>query len=458
MVCASAFLDAQRVQRAAKPSAPVREPEKTTRGNDEAGGRCRSRGSASTTSPRSSSPRQTGVQHLIVLHRLSDLGAAGDDGSRQQRSPRACSPRPGPSSSTASTPEEVADAADALGLSSTEAQRIGHYPQGVALWRSAAAASRSATSAQPREWRSPRPTPRWRRASPRRRAAHERARSARMRGSAVAALWHARADRGWAWSLAAPVCVVWLASAIAGLLASGRPLADRTGRCARGCSPASRAPRPTRARVARDARAASCRVALALQVELVVSTLLVLALLGAALIAAGVAEPPRRAPARGALRLPRRARRAARPPPAVRADHPRCASPQADRRRAARVGARRRPVAVGQDHRPDRARDPRMGRTGALDVDQERRRPRHPRRARQARRGVHLRPDRLIRPAEHAVVADRRRAILGGRAADRRTCSASASTAWRAQPTRPSGARPARGSSRRCCSPPRTAI
>ena len=57
-----------------------------------------------TTRPRSSSARQTGVQHWMVLHRLSDLDAAGDDGTRQQASRRACSPRPAPSSSTASTP------------------------------------------------------------------------------------------------------------------------------------------------------------------------------------------------------------------------------------------------------------------------------------------------------------------------------------------------------------------
>ncbi len=48
-------------------------------------------------------------------------GPAGRDGDRHRLPP---APRGGPARATS-----------ALGLSATEAQRIGHYPQGVALWR-----------------------------------------------------------------------------------------------------------------------------------------------------------------------------------------------------------------------------------------------------------------------------------------------------------------------------------
>jgi len=48
--------------------------------------------------------RQTGVQDWLVLHRFSDLRAAGARAPVSSDSPRACWPTPRPRSSTNSTP------------------------------------------------------------------------------------------------------------------------------------------------------------------------------------------------------------------------------------------------------------------------------------------------------------------------------------------------------------------
>ena len=127
--------------------------------------------------------------------------------------------------------------------------------------------------------------------------------------------------------------------------------------------------------------------------------------------------------------------------------------------RAARVGAGRRPLAVGQDDRPGRARAAGMAGPRPRDVDQERRRARHPRRARRARRGPGVRPDRLDAacrtPPWSPITAATH---MGGRAAHRRAAARCRRARPRAAPpTRRSGAPPARASSPRCCWPPPTA-
>ncbi len=71
----------------------------------------------------------------MVLHRLSDLDAAGDDGTRQQALAKGLLAETGTVIVYRQHPEEVPRATRALGPLRTEAQRIGHYPQGVALWR-----------------------------------------------------------------------------------------------------------------------------------------------------------------------------------------------------------------------------------------------------------------------------------------------------------------------------------
>jgi hypothetical protein len=135
MVCATAFLDARRMGRALEAQAAGREPEHTIRVNDEAWRALPVAGLGEYYQAAFKLGRQTGVQHWMVLHRLSDLDAAGDEGSRQQALARGLLAETGTVIVYRQHHEEIPRAVAALGLSSTEAQRIGHYPQGVALWR-----------------------------------------------------------------------------------------------------------------------------------------------------------------------------------------------------------------------------------------------------------------------------------------------------------------------------------
>ena len=78
---------------------------------------------------------KTGVQHWMVLHRLSDLDAAGDAGTRQQALAKGLLAETGTVVVYRQHSDEARRASTILGLSETEAHRIAHYPQGVALWR-----------------------------------------------------------------------------------------------------------------------------------------------------------------------------------------------------------------------------------------------------------------------------------------------------------------------------------
>jgi hypothetical protein len=135
MVCATAFLDAQRVRRTLQAQADGREAEKTIRVNDEAWRALPIAGLGEYYQAAFKLGRQTGVQHWMVLHRLSDLDAAGDAGSRQQALAKGLLAETGTVIVYRQHSEEIPRATAALGLSSTEAQRISHYAQGVALWR-----------------------------------------------------------------------------------------------------------------------------------------------------------------------------------------------------------------------------------------------------------------------------------------------------------------------------------
>ncbi len=135
MVCASAFLDAKRSERARSAHARGATAPKVVRTNDEAWRALPIAGLGEYYQASFKLSRATGVQHWIVLHRLSDLRAAGDEGTRQQRLAEGLL-------SDASTvvvyrqhPGEVAITTDLLGLSSTEAQVIAGLGSGQALWR-----------------------------------------------------------------------------------------------------------------------------------------------------------------------------------------------------------------------------------------------------------------------------------------------------------------------------------
>jgi type IV secretory pathway VirB4 component len=135
MVCATAFLDARRMQRAKEARAAGVEAEKTIRVNDEGWRALPIAGLGEYYQAAFKLGRKTGVQHWFVLHRLSDLDAAGDSGTRQQALAKGLLAETGTVIVYRQHPDEAARTANALGLTSTEAQRIAHYPQGVALWR-----------------------------------------------------------------------------------------------------------------------------------------------------------------------------------------------------------------------------------------------------------------------------------------------------------------------------------
>jgi type IV secretory pathway VirB4 component len=135
MVCATAFLDAHRHARTRTAEAEGVQVDRTIRVNDEAWRALPIAGLGEYYQAAFKLARQTGVQHWMVLHRLSDLDAAGDSGSRQQALAKGLLAETGTVIIYRQHPEEAPRAALALGLSDTEAQHIRHYAQGVALWR-----------------------------------------------------------------------------------------------------------------------------------------------------------------------------------------------------------------------------------------------------------------------------------------------------------------------------------
>ncbi len=135
MVCATAFLDARRIKRAEQAQRAGREGEKTIRVSDEGWRALPIAGLGEYYQAAFKLGRKTGVQHWMVVHRLSDLDAAGDAGTRRQALAKGLLAETGTVIVYRQHPEEAAPTSASLGLSSTESYRIGHYPQGVALWK-----------------------------------------------------------------------------------------------------------------------------------------------------------------------------------------------------------------------------------------------------------------------------------------------------------------------------------
>src|SRR5207249_1814377 len=84
MVCATAFLDAERARRVRTAADTGAEHARTIRVNDEAWRALPVAGLGEYYQAAFKLARQTGVQHWMVLHRISDLDASGDAGSRRQ--------------------------------------------------------------------------------------------------------------------------------------------------------------------------------------------------------------------------------------------------------------------------------------------------------------------------------------------------------------------------------------
>ncbi len=79
--------------------------------------------------------RAQGVANLAVLHRLSDLAAAGPAGSEQALLARGLLADAGTRVVYTQPVSEVSQARELLALTSTEAELLPHLPQGTALWK-----------------------------------------------------------------------------------------------------------------------------------------------------------------------------------------------------------------------------------------------------------------------------------------------------------------------------------
>jgi hypothetical protein len=79
--------------------------------------------------------RAYGVANVAVVHRLSDLRAAGADGSEQQRLAQGLLSDSETRVVYGQPHSEVAGAAELLGLTTTEAELLPQLPRGVALWK-----------------------------------------------------------------------------------------------------------------------------------------------------------------------------------------------------------------------------------------------------------------------------------------------------------------------------------
>ncbi|MGI8492961.1 MAG: ATP-binding protein [Acidimicrobiales bacterium] len=79
--------------------------------------------------------RAFGVANVAVVHRLSDLRAAGASGSEQQRLAEGLLSDAETRVIFAQPPSEIGLAVELLGLTSTEAELLVHLPRGVALWK-----------------------------------------------------------------------------------------------------------------------------------------------------------------------------------------------------------------------------------------------------------------------------------------------------------------------------------
>jgi hypothetical protein len=134
MVCATAFLDAKRTERKRICEASGCSAPKVIRVNDEAWRALPISGLGEYYQAAFKLSRDTGVQHWLVLHRPSDLRAAGDEGSRQQRLAEGLVADASTIVLYHTKPAEIAMTAELFGLSSTEAQTIGGLGRGEALW------------------------------------------------------------------------------------------------------------------------------------------------------------------------------------------------------------------------------------------------------------------------------------------------------------------------------------
>jgi len=152
LICSTAFLDARREERHEHARRTGGEVDKTVRINDEAWRVLAVPGSAEYYTAGLKLARDTGVQYGLGLHRLSDLSAVGDAGSRVQRLAEGLA-----SECAIRVVYRVAESeADVTGhafeLSSTERKLITKLPAYQALWRLGERSFRVAHLLAAEEW------------------------------------------------------------------------------------------------------------------------------------------------------------------------------------------------------------------------------------------------------------------------------------------------------------------
>jgi type IV secretory pathway VirB4 component len=96
--------------------------------------------------------RSLGVANLVVVHRLSDLRAAGSEGSAQQKLAEGLLADSETRIVFRQSPAEARTTADLLGLNDTECEVVRHLPRGVALWRVGSSSHMVEHALGPREW------------------------------------------------------------------------------------------------------------------------------------------------------------------------------------------------------------------------------------------------------------------------------------------------------------------
>ena len=79
--------------------------------------------------------RGLGTQNIVVMHRLSDLRAAGAEGSREVRLAEGLLADAETKVVYAQPPDQLAQARELLGLTDTEAELLPHLRRGWALWK-----------------------------------------------------------------------------------------------------------------------------------------------------------------------------------------------------------------------------------------------------------------------------------------------------------------------------------
>jgi type IV secretory pathway VirB4 component len=79
--------------------------------------------------------RGLGAQNVVVMHRLSDLRAAGAEGSREVRLAEGLLADAETKVAYAQPPDQVPQARELLGLTDTEAELLPHLRRGWALWK-----------------------------------------------------------------------------------------------------------------------------------------------------------------------------------------------------------------------------------------------------------------------------------------------------------------------------------